>query len=334
MKDASFYDKLIDNNVQCRLCPHLCKITEGKRGSCGVRKNIKGQLVAETYGRICSAGFDPIEKKPLYHFYPGRDIFSVGSIGCNLHCKFCQNWEISQSTIDNFNYLKDYSASGLVRIADKKSGNLGIAYTYNEPTVWYELMLDMAKEASSLGFKNAMVTNGFINAEPLQELLPFMDAFSVDLKAFHDDFYRKLTSSRLEPVKETLKTLGKSNRHFEITNLVVTGENDNESTFTEMVKWIAGELGPGTVLHISRYYPTYKMTNDPTPVSTLQNYCDIASEHLSYIYLGNVSTERGQNTRCPKCGELVIERMRYHTRIVNLDSKGKCGKCGEGIVIC
>ncbi len=332
MKEADFWRKSENNKTICNLCPHNCIISEGKRGNCRVRKNINGELFAETYGQICSAGFDPIEKKPLYHFFPGSIIFSVGSIGCNLHCKFCQNWEISQSSPDEFPYLKSVSPQKIVKSALKKNENIGIAYTYNEPTVWYEYMLDIAKLAKKENLKNVMVTNGFINQEPLEKLMEYMDAFSVDLKAFTEDFYKNMSSAKLHPVKETLKTLHKNNKHFEITNLLITDENDDEKVFEEMVKWIASELGNNTVLHISRYYPTYKLTNKPTSVKTLLNFYEIAKEHLNYVYLGNVSTEKGQNTYCPKCGELLIHRSRYFTQVEGIET-GKCKKCGHRVLV-
>jgi pyruvate formate lyase activating enzyme len=332
MQKASFWNKLENNKTSCSLCPHNCVISVGKRGVCKVRKNINGELFAETYGQICSSGFDPIEKKPLYHFFPGSVIFSVGSIGCNLHCKFCQNWEISQSSPDEYPYLKNASPQEIVRSAVNKKDNIGIAYTYNEPIVWYEYMLDIAKLAKKENLKNVMVTNGYINQKPLEELMEYIDAFSVDLKAFTEDFYKKISFAELNPIKETLKNLHKNNKYFEITNLVITDENDDEKVFEEMVKWIAGELGADTVLHISRYFPTYKLTNQPTSVTTLLKFYEIAKEHLNYVYIGNASTEKGQNTYCPKCGELLIHRSRYSTQVEGLEN-GKCKKCGHQVLV-
>jgi len=332
MQKASFWNKLENNKTICNLCPHNCVIPVGKRGVCKVRKNINGELFAETYGQICSSGFDPIEKKPLYHFFPGSVIFSVGSIGCNLHCKFCQNWEISQSSPDEYPYLKNASPQEIVRSAVNKKDNIGIAYTYNEPIVWYEYMLDIAKLAKKENLKNVMVTNGYINQKPLEELMEYIDAFSVDLKAFTEDFYKKISFAELHPVKETLRTLRRNNKYFEITNLVITDENDDENDFTEMVKWIAGELGADTVFHISRYFPTYKLTNQPTSVTTLLKFYEIAKEHLNYVYIGNASTEKGQNTYCPKCGELLIHRSRYSTQVEGLEN-GKCKKCGHQVLV-
>ena len=333
MKTALYWNKLEEQKVHCYLCPHNCKIKEGKRGICGVRKNINGSLVAETYGEICSAGFDPIEKKPLYHFYPGWNIFSVGSIGCNLHCKFCQNWEISQTTPDEFDYLRSYTPEELVSIALGHSNNAGIAYTYNEPTVWFEFMFDIARLAKEKNLKNVMVSNGFINPEPLEKSFEVMDAYSIDLKSFNNNFYKKLTSSSLEPIKENLKRIKKRGKHLEITNLVITGENDNAEEFENMLKWIAGELGSDTVLHISRYYPTYKLHNPPTSPETLEKFYRIARKYLDYPYLGNMHSDRGHITHCPKCGSLVISRRHYRAELEKIDENGRCKHCGEQIVV-
>jgi len=330
-KEALFYEQGPEHII-CKLCPHNCRIKEGKSGSCRVRKNVNGTLISENYGQICSLSFDPIEKKPLYHFFPGRSILSVGSVGCNLHCKFCQNWEISQSGVSESIRLQAASPEEIVEIALQKENNIGIAYTYNEPIVWYEYMLDIAKLAQKNNLKNAMVTNGFINPEPLELLIPLMDAFSVDLKAFTENFYSKLTSSSLAPVIETLKTIKKSGKLLEITNLVITENNDNESDFREMIRWIAEELGKDTVLHLSRYFPVYKMNQSATSERTLDTFYSIASSVLDFVYLGNIRTGKGQNTQCPQCHSLLIERMGYSTNITGLDTTGKCNSCGISIL--
>ena len=242
MKEASYYKRL-DGKVQCLLCPHECFINDGKRGSCRVRKNFNGKLISENYRQVCSYNFDPIEKKPLYHFYPGKTIFSIGSIGCNLHCSFCQNYEISQSGVDEHPYLRTNSPEDIVSLAKGRSDNIGIAFTYNEPTVWYEYMVDIAELAKKEKLKTVMVTNGFINPEPLENLLPYIDAFSIDLKAFSEQFYKQHTASKLRPVLETIQLLKKHNKHLEITNLVITETNDSEKEFKEMVDWIVSETG-------------------------------------------------------------------------------------------
>jgi pyruvate formate lyase activating enzyme len=331
MKKADFYKKLDDKKVQCLLCPHQCIIQENSRGICKVRKNFNGELISENYGKVCSMAFDPIEKKPLYHYFPGRIIFSVGNIGCNLNCQFCQNWQISQSSIDEYQFLQNISSGEIVTSAKRKN-NIGIAYTYNEPTVWFEFMLEIAKQATESELKNVMVTNGFINPDPLEKLLPYIDAFSVDLKAFTNEFYKNFTFSEIEAVKKSIKKIHSCNKHLEITNLVVTDLNDNKEIFEEMVKWISGETGRDTVLHISRYYPTYKLKNPPTSVETLIEFHEIAKQYLDYVYLGNVNLESGNDTICCNCGKTLIKRKGYFVDIVALDKNGDCEKCGEEIV--
>ena len=327
--EARYYTAEEDHAVRCNLCPHNCLLKEGQAGLCRVRKNHDGILLSENYGKVCSLHLDPIEKKPLYHYYPGRNILSVGSVGCNLHCRFCQNWEISQSSVKDYPYLKEYTPEKIVGLAASEEENIGIAYTYNEPTVWFEFMKDIAEKVNSEGLKNVMVTNGFINPEPLKELITVMHAFSVDLKAFTEAFYKQLTSSSLAPVLESLKTIRASGRHLEITNLLIPGENDDEKDFRSMMAWIRDELGPDTVLHISRFFPTYKLDHNATPESLLHRFYTIAREYLHYVYLGNVSSGKGRDTTCPKCGHLLISRSGYRTKITGLDEMARCDKCRE-----
>ena len=330
--EAKFYNITDNGKVQCTLCPHNCVLTEGKSGICRVRTAKNGKLITENYGKISGYHFDPIEKKPLYHFYPGKDILSIGSVGCNLHCRFCQNHEIAQTGVHNYGYLRELSGGAIVNAALRQENNIGIAYTYNEPLVFYEFMRDTALNAKQNGLKNVMVTNGFINPEPLQSLLSFIDAFSVDLKAFTDEFYKKITSSRLNPVMKTLKSIKKSGKLLEVTNLIIPTLNDNEQKFKEMVLWIKNELGKDTVLHISRYYPMYQMNIEATPSKTLLKLFDIASDHLNFVYIGNLPTVKGQNTYCPDCGKQVIERSGYYTKITGLDNKGVCTHCGKKVI--
>jgi pyruvate formate lyase activating enzyme len=332
MNTALFYKKLDNEKVQCFLCPHRCIISNGKSGVCRVRINTNGQLFAASYGQICSFGFDPVEKKPLYHFYPGHTIFSIGSIGCNLRCKFCHNWEISQSSLSDFNYIKSYSPEEIIHLAKGRADNIGIAYTYNEPLVWYEFMMDVARQSADERLKNVMVTNGFINPGPLENLLAVMDAFNVDLKAFNNEFYKRNTSSFIDPVKETLKKISREGKHLEITNLLISEENDDKNEFEEMVKWISGELSPLTVLHISRYFPSFEMDRPATPPERIQEFYHIARRHLSHVYVGNMDSSIGQDTFCHKCGELLIHRNRYQTEIIGLDKTGKCAHCLEQMV--
>ena len=283
MKEAMYYQKLDKEKVRCELCPKRCVIAPDGYGFCQARKNIEGKLFSEIYARITSIALDPIEKKPLYHFHPGEYILSLGTRGCNFACLFCQNWQISQSRDAS---LKAISPEDATRQA-KKVHSFGIAYTYNEPMIWYEFVLQTAKLAHKQGLKNVLVTNGFINQEPLNELIPFIDALNIDLKSIDNDFYVKYCKGELKPVLETIKTVSKS-AHLELTNLIIPGLNDSEENFIRLRDWIFDNLGPETPLHFSRYFPCHKMDIPPTPLETLNRAKAIASEKLKNIYLGNV----------------------------------------------
>lgn len=332
MKKAAFFVKKDKLNVQCQLCPHYCFLKPGETGKCLVRKNVNGDLLSENYERLCSVSIDPIEKKPLYHYYPGKDILSVGSVGCNLKCKFCQNYQISQTSVENYPYLKSYTSEEIINQAKKYTNNIGIAYTYNEPIIWHEYVKETALLAKKNDLKNVFVSNGFVNPKPLTDLLQYIDAFSIDLKGFTEDFYRDFTESKLEPVKETLVEIAKSGKHLEITNLVITGINDGEKTFSEMINWIANYCGSKTVLHISRYFPMFKIHNMPTSESKLDELYKIAKEKLEFVYLGNIKTTYGQNTHCPNCELSVIQRSGYKIQMDNIDSSGKCLDCKSKII--
>ena len=329
MKTATFYRELEDARVQCLLCPQLCTLSGGKTGKCGVRRNLDGRLVTEIYGKLSAIHYDPIEKKPLYHFHPGNIILSIGSIGCNLSCSFCQNCDISQADVSGFPWLKDHSPDEIIQEAAGRTGNLGIAFTYNEPTISYEYMYEVARLAKDAGLKTAMISNGYINPDPLQELLPYMDAFNIDLKAFREEFYKIFTGASLAPVLETLKILKEAGKHIEVTNLVIPGLNDDREVFSEMIDWISAFLGDHTILHLSRYFPHHKLSTEPTPVETLKEFYALASEKLHYVYLGNVASYKGQQTRCAICGELLINRSGYHTELRGLGTDTKCKKCGS-----
>ncbi|MDD5508060.1 MAG: AmmeMemoRadiSam system radical SAM enzyme [Bacteroidales bacterium] len=315
--------------IICSLCPHNCHVKKGMLGSCMSRYNNGQELIAANYGKVSALHFDPVEKKPLYHFFPGRIIFSIGSTGCNLHCLFCQNSEISQTSPDQFHSLHEYTPEDLVALARQRNENIGIAYTYNEPAVWFEFMLDIAVLSSEAGLKNVMVTNGFINPAPLDRLMPFMDAYSIDLKAFTEDFYRKVTKASLEPVKNTLQQIRRAGRHLEITNLVIPTLNDDDTIFEEMCRWISGELGADTVLHLSRYFPTYKMSIPGTPPSTLIRLRQLALKYLDYVFIGNITLPEGNDTLCNKCKKVVIRRNGYMTSADGLDNDGRCQNCGN-----
>lgn len=333
MKEASFYLKEGDGGVKCQLCPHQCTLIDGMSGICRVRRNLQGQLITENYGLLASVHLDPIEKKPLYHFYPGEKILSVGSVGCNMNCSFCQNCEISQVGVKEFGLLKEYTPEELVKLAKSTTNNIGIAYTYNEPTVFYEFMYETAVLIQNAGLQNVMITNGFIEKEPLKKLLPFINAFNVDLKAFSDVFYRKQTHSQLEPVKKTLQLIRDHHKHLEITNLVIPGLNDSEEEFTSMVSWIATDMGTETILHLSRYFPQYKSNQPVTSDQTLLKLYKIACQYLNYVYLGNISDLKvGTATHCANCHNKVIERRQYITDKIGLKLNGTCMFCGNQIV--
>ena len=327
MQEALFYEKLEDEKVRCLLCPHECLLNEGKIGICRVRKNISGELYALNDGIISSANLDPIEKKPLYHFYPGSLILSIGSYGCNMHCQFCQNWDISQPKDSNFNLQPIVPTSEVIKTALNQKENIGIAYTYNEPIVSYEYVMKTAAIAKENGLKNVMVSNGFINQEPLLQILPFIDAWNIDLKAFDDSFYKRLTGARLAPVLETLKTVRRSNAHLEITMLVIPGENDDANEFKQMVDWLANELGEDTILHLSRYFPRYRHQSAITPAHKLLEFYNIARQRLHWTYVGNIELDIGSNSICPKCQNIVVWRKGYHTAVRGLDEAGNCKFC-------
>jgi pyruvate formate lyase activating enzyme len=332
MKKALYFEKLENGVVKCKLCPHYCMIGEDDHGICNVRINHNGVLYNELFEKVASFGFDPIEKKPLYHFYPGSKILSIGVLGCNLKCMFCHNYRISQISPDEFEHTKLYTAQNIVKIAREAKGNIGIAFTYNEPGTFYEYMLEVSGYAKEYGLKTVMVTNGYINRQPLDELIPFIDAFNVDLKAFSEGFYKEITQSRLAPVKKTIKTIALSGNHLEITNLVIPGLNDNFVEFEEMVKWIAHETGERTVLHISRYFPSYRLKIDATPVNTLLDLYEIAKKHLKFVYIGNVIDTARETTYCDSCNEKLIVRESLKTTIAGLDKEGNCTSCGNHVI--
>ncbi len=329
MQEALFYSRLEGNKVQCELCPWNCILDDGQTGNCKVRINQKGMLFTEVFEKVAALGSDPIEKKPLYHFYPGKNILSFGEVGCNLHCSFCQNHRISQCEAKTFTGFHGITSEQIINEAQKTWNNIGIAYTYNEPFTFYEFLLHTAEMAKTNGLKNVVVSNGYINKKPLIKLLPFIDAFNIDLKAFTNNFYREHTKGKLQPVLETLQTIARSEAHLEITNLVIPGLNDDKDAFLEMVKWISKELGEKTPLHLSRYFPQFKMNVPLTPISTLIQFYNIARQHLCYVFLGNVSDEKRASTYCSECGEILIERNHYNTEFQQLEDNGKCKKCGS-----
>lgn len=323
--EARFYKKEAVNKVRCVLCPHRCFIPNNRTGICMARKNVDGILYTMNYGEVTSYAMDPIEKKPFYHFYPGSEIFSIGTWGCNFKCTFCQNWTISQQKVLAENFDKE----GIVEMA-KAENSIGIAYTYNEPTIWYEFVYDTAKLAKENGLKNVLVTNGFISEEPLKEILPLIDAMNIDLKAGNESFYRELCSGQLPPVMRTIKIAFETGCHIELTTLIIPTLNDRQEELEGIVNWVAS-ISDDIPLHFSRYFPQYKMDLDPTPIETLLTAYEIGKKKLKYVYLGNVASEvGGANTYCPKCKNELIHRDFYIVNIKGLN-KNICKNCGEKI---
>jgi pyruvate formate lyase activating enzyme len=326
MKEAMFWKKLTNDKVECELCPHRCKISKGKRGICGVRENQKGKLQTLIYGLATSVTPDPIEKKPLFHFYPGTYVLSFGTVGCNLRCLHCQNYGISQAKFEAMRF-KRLRVDDVINSA-KRYKCQGIAWTYNEPTIWYEFTYDASKVAKKMNLYTCYVTNGFIEPEPLKKISPYLDAMNIDVKSFSDYFYKKTCGAKLDPVLETCKLAKELDIFIELTYLIIPGQNDSESEIESYCKWIVESLGVNTPVHFSRFHPDYKMQDSiATPISTLKNAYDIAENAgLNYIYLGNVPHGDYENTFCPKCKELLIERVGFSTR-KHFAKNGKCPKC-------
>lgn len=326
MKEAQYYTPKENNQVVCHLCPRECVINEAKAGICRGRVNHEGKLYAKTYGECSSIAMDPIEKKTLYHFYPGSQILSIGTIGCNLRCQFCQNWHISQESVPT----QQVSSEDIVEYA-KRSNSIGVAYTYNEPSIWYEFVLDTARVVKQNGLKNVLVTNGYINELPLLELLPYIDALNIDLKSMEDSFYQGVCGGvKLNPVLNTIKSAKKSGCLVELTNLVIPTLNDESHQINSMIDWILEEIGDSVPLHFSRYFPQYKMNLPQTPISTLERIYHQASQRLKYVYIGNADEIGGDNTYCPSCKQIVIKRKGYSISQYNLKD-GQCMGCNSKI---
>ncbi|GAB4377923.1 MAG: AmmeMemoRadiSam system radical SAM enzyme [Calditrichia bacterium] len=330
MQEARFYRKLSDGRLHCYLCPRNCKLKPGQNGFCFVRQNIDGKLYSLAYARPYAVNVDPIEKKPLFHVLPGTRALSIGTAGCNMACKYCQNWDLSKAKIDNDRAM-DISPVRLVQMALHYQSQ-SIAYTYNEPTVFAEYAMDTAEISRAQGLKNVMVTNGYITTEVIPEVYRHMDAANVDLKAFTSKFYENLTLSRLEPVLAALKKLHEIGIWIEITNLIIPGYNDDLQEIIEMCDWIKTELDPFTPVHFTAFHPSYKLTNVPsTRPGTLLNIRETALKRgLHYVYVGNITNEPASSTYCHNCQALLIRRNWYQTEVVGLRD-GKCQKCNTTI---
>ncbi|MGC2520236.1 MAG: AmmeMemoRadiSam system radical SAM enzyme [Burkholderiales bacterium] len=327
-----WWHMLEDGRLQCDLCPRDCRLHEGQRGACFVRMREHDQMVLTTYGRSSGFCVDPIEKKPLNQFYPGTSVLSFGTAGCNLACKFCQNWDISRSR--DFDTLADSASPQQLARAAVDLGCKSVAFTYNDPVIFAEYAMDVADACHAVGVETVAVTAGYMHAVPRRDFYAKMDAANVDLKAFSEDFYFKLTGAHLQPVLDTLVYLKhETDVWFEITTLLIPGKNDSDEELDAECRWIAKELGPDVPLHFSAFHPDWKMTDIPaTPTSTLTRARDIALRHgLRYVYTGNVHDTEGGSTWCPHCGAAVIVRDWYSILNYRVTEDGKCKECGGAI---
>jgi pyruvate formate lyase activating enzyme len=327
---ALFTESLPGRRIICRLCPRECQVADQERGTCGVRQNRGGEYVTLVHGRVCSLHVDPIEKKPLFHFLPGTDALSLATSGCNMECRFCQNWQISQFRPEQVP-SQPAPVESLLEAA-RRNQVPTIAYTYNEPTVFYEYMREIAAYTSARGIRNVVISNGYIQERPLRELTPYLAAYKVDLKAFTEEFYTRQCSAKLAPVLATLRTLRAIGLWTEIVVLIIPTLNDDEPSAREMFRWIAGELGPDVPVHLTRFQPTYKILNLPaTPIATLEALHAIAqAAGLHYVYIGNAPGHPAESTYCPRCSARVIERYGFVIGTIALRD-GQCAKCGEAI---
>jgi pyruvate formate lyase activating enzyme len=324
---ARYWEKLDDGRVLCTLCDHGCRIPDGKRGSCGVRENRGGSLYSLSWGRPCAIHLDPIEKKPFYHFLPGSTSLSMSTVGCNMRCRFCQNWQISQSAPEDI--AADEVGPGFFARKALREGASSIAFTYGEPVVYVEYAIDIAAAAREAGVKSVVVTNGYISPSPLADLCSGVDAIKVDLKAFEEEYYRKICSATLAPVLRSLAEIRSRGVWLEIVYLMVPTLNDDAETIGDMASWIESELGPDVPLHFSRFHPAYRLRDlPPTPVSSLEEArkrCLDAGLH--YVYIGNVAGHDAGSTYCPSCSNRIIDRSGYSIRSVEMDGN-RCRFCG------
>jgi pyruvate formate lyase activating enzyme len=329
-REAHDYQKLSGQRVVCRICPNRCLLAPGDRSACRSKANIGGKLYSLAYGNPCAVNVDPVEKKPLYHFLPGSRVFSLAVAGCNFRCLNCQNWQISQFAPEQVQHSSLFPDEAVA--AAQQSSSQSIAYTYSEPITFYEYMLAISRRARPRGIKNLLISNGYINTQPLKELCRFLDGANINLKAFSDAIYRKLNGGRLEPVLETFKTLHLEKVHFEMTNLVVPGYTDDAEMVKKMCGWILENLGPDYPLHFLRFFPKYKLDRlAPTPVSTLARFRELAgAEGIHHVYLGNVPGHEGNHTYCPQCRKLIIERQGYQLSQYHLKGD-RCAFCDARI---
>jgi pyruvate formate lyase activating enzyme len=327
--NACLFETLDEEMVRCRLCHHRCDIKAGRRGICRVRRNDRGQLKSLVYGKLIARHVDPIEKKPLFHFLPGSLSYSIATVGCNFRCTFCQNADIAQMPRDRENMIIGTACrpEGVVDDARQQACQ-SISYTYTEPTVYFEFALDTARLAHARGIQNIFVTNGYLTPEALERVAPYLDGANVDLKAFTDEFYKTQCGARLEPVKATLRAMKSMGVWVEVTTLIIPGLNDDPDELRQLAEFLVQDLGPETPWHISRFHPTYRLTDrPPTPVATLQRAREIGhAAGLYYVYTGNVPGDEGESTTCRQCGGMLIERWGFTVRR-NRVAGGRCPKC-------
>jgi pyruvate formate lyase activating enzyme len=330
MKDAMFYEKLDEKKVRCFLCAHHCLIKDGKRGICGVRENKDGILYSLVYGKVISMNIDPIEKKPLFHFIPGSTSFSIATVGCNLRCEHCQNFEISQYPKMHDDIPGHVVTPETIVEAAKKNGCESISYTYTEPTIFFEFAYDCAKLAHEKGIKNVFVSNGYTTPEATRVIAPYLDGNNIDLKG-SNDFYNKICGAKADPVKETIRLMKELGVWVEVTTLIIPDYNDSEDDLRDITQFIRS-VDPSIPWHVTQFYPTYKLTDKPrTPLKTLQKAREIGFETgLKYVYEGNIPGQGRENTYCPQCKELLIKRLGYSI-LENRMKDGQCSKCGAKI---
>ena len=330
MKECLYYEAREEGKVKCLLCPQGCLIAEGKAGFCRVRQNQSGKLYSLNYGQVTSVSMDPIEKKPLYHFLPGSQAFSLATAGCNLHCLYCQNWQISQRRPEELQSI-ELLPDAVVQTAREYNCSV-IAYTYSEPTVFYEYMLDTARLAQEAGLRNVVISAGYINPEPLRQLCQTVDAIKIDFKGYSRAFYQRVCSGTLQPVLDALQLIQTEGVHLEIVTLVVPTLNDDAEHLQGLCSWVAQELGPDVPMHFSRFHPQYKLNELPmTPVETLEEARQIAlNAGIHYAYIGNVPGHAGDNTYCHRCGELILRRQGFAVIAQHL-ADGKCEFCAQPI---
>ena len=332
MKEAMFYEALPENKVQCGLCNHRCKIRDSKRGICGVRENQEGRLYSLVYGKIIAEHIDPIEKKPLFNFLPGSQAFSIGTAGCNFQCKHCQNFDISQYPRENRGNIIGQERTPEQIVSAAKSADCDtIAYTYTEPTIFFEFAYDTAVIAQKEGIRNVFVSNGYMSNKAAHEIAPYLDAINIDIKAFTNKFYKEICGALLKPVLETVQVMKKLGVWVEVTTLIIPGLNDGEQELRDIAGFIKS-VGPDIPWHVTQFYPTYKLQDLPrTPVATLRRAREIGMEEgLRYVYEGNVPGEGGENTHCYSCGSMLIERYGLALEQNRLKD-GKCPDCGATI---